>query len=164
MLAAGIWLENFSRANTHDLLAKFESAQLPVFLVWFALAGLKLDLGMLWLTIIPVLIIAVARGIAFFAGARVAAARSAPPPAVKSFGWIGLVPQAGLSLAFVVVIQNTFPTFGYDAAMIMMSVLGVNQLISPVLLRRALIKSGEAGAKAQTDFATHARAATPLPH
>ena len=164
MLAAGIWLENFSRADTHALLAKFESAQLPVFLVWFALAGLKLDLVQLWATIVPVLVIAVARALAFFAGARIAAKGSTAPPAVATYGWLGLVPQAGLSLAFVVVIQNTFPTFGPAAAVLMLSVLGVNQLIAPVLLRRALVKSGEAGAKAQTDFAAHARAATPPPH
>ncbi|MGE0395261.1 MAG: cation:proton antiporter [Kofleriaceae bacterium] len=164
MLGAGIWLENFSRANTHELLKKFESAQLPVFLVWFALAGLKIDLVQLWATIVPVLIIAATRAVAFYAGARVAGARSSPPPAVKTYGWIGLVPQAGLTLAFVVVIQNTFPTFGPGAALIMLSVLGVNQLLSPPLLRRALIKSGEAGAKTQNDFAVHARATTPLPH
>lgn len=164
MLAAGIWLENFSRAKTHDLLVKFESAQLPVFLVWFALAGMKLDLIALWATIIPVLVIAATRAIAFFLGARIAATRSSAPDAVKTYGWVGLVPQAGLSLAFVVVIQNTFPTFGPAAAVIMLSVLGVNQLLSPLLLRRALLKSGEAGAKADADFAAHARAVTPLPH
>lgn len=164
MLAAGIWLENFSGASTHALLQKFESAQLPVFLVWFALAGLKLDLLQLWAFVVPVLLIAFTRGFAFFAGAWVASSRSSPPPSVKAYGWLGLVPQAGLTLAFVVVIQNTFPTFGRDAAVIMLSVLGVNQLLAPVLLRRALIKSGEAGAKAQTDFAVHARAATPPPH
>jgi Kef-type K+ transport system membrane component KefB len=164
MLAAGIWLENFSRANTHALLLKFESAQLPVFLVWFALAGIKLDLFALWATIVPVLIIAATRGVAFFVGARVAAARSSPPAAIKSYGWVGLVPQAGLSLAFVVVIQNTFPTFGPEAAVIMLSVLGVNQLLSPLLLRRALLETGEAGAKAATDFAANARPTTPVPH
>ncbi len=162
MLAAGIWLENFSRADTHSLLAKFESAQLPVFLVWFALAGLKLDLVALWGTIVPVLVIAATRGLSFFAGARIGAT-SATSPAVKSYGWVGLVPQAGLTLAFVVVIQNTFPAFGPDAAIIMLSVLGVNQLVAPVILRRALIKSGEAGAKTQTDFAVHARPLTPPP-
>lgn len=164
MLAAGIWLENFSRADTHALLARFESAQLPVFLVWFALAGLKLDLVQLWSSIVPVMIIVATRGLAFFTGSRIGAALASPPSAVRSYGWIGLVPQAGLSLAFVVVIQNTFPSFGPAAAVIMLSVLGVNQLVAPVLLRRALIKSGEVGAKSQTDFAVHARPDTPLPH
>src|SRR3990167_7512090 len=40
MLAAGIWLENFSRADARSLLHSFEAAQLQVFLVWFALAGM----------------------------------------------------------------------------------------------------------------------------
>ena len=46
-LAAGIWLENFSRADASALLRGFESAQLPVFLVWFALSGTRLDPGLL---------------------------------------------------------------------------------------------------------------------
>ena len=54
MLAAGVWLENFSKANAQTLLHKFESAQLPVFLVWFALAGMRLDIFQLWATIVPV--------------------------------------------------------------------------------------------------------------
>lgn len=165
MLAAGIWLENFSRANSHDLLHSFESAQLPVFLVWFALAGLKLDLKQLWITLIPVLIIVVARGGAFYLGSKVAMSKDAPSPAVANNAWIGLVPQAGLSLALIVLIQKTFPSFGGAAAVIMLSVLGVNQLVSPILLRRALIKTGEAGKKSATDFAphTHGRRAASLP-
>jgi len=153
MLAAGIWLENFSSAKSHDLLHSFESAQLPVFLVWFALAGTKLDVLTLWAMIVPVLIIVAARCAAFYLGAKLATSGASTPIGVKQHAWLGLVPQAGLSLAFIVVIQNTFPTFGTAAAVLLLSVLGVNQLLSPVLLRRALIKSGEAGKKASVDFA-----------
>lgn len=158
MLAAGIWLENFSKAEAHALISKFESAQLPVFLVWFARAGTKLDLPQLWATIVPVLIIAATRASWFYVGSRIAAAYTSPPPAVRRHAWIGLVPQAGLSLALIVLIQKTFPSFGSGAAVIVLSVLGVNQIISPVLLRGALIKSGEAGQKASSDFAANARA------
>ena len=69
--------------------------------------------------------------------------------------WIGLVPQAGLSLALYVTIQNNFPSFGAAASVMILSLLGVNILVSPVLLRSALIRSGEAGKK-QADFAAHA--------
>ncbi len=153
MLAAGLWLENFSTTKSHDLLHSFESAQLPVFLVWFALAGTKLDVVTLWAMIVPVLIIAGSRGVALYLGGKLTALQSSPPPAVATYAWLGLVPQAGLSLAFVVVIQNSFPTFGAAAGVLVLSVLGVNQLLAPVLLRRALIRSGEAGKKAAVDFA-----------
>jgi Kef-type K+ transport system membrane component KefB len=152
MLAAGIWLENFSRAEAHDLIGGFESAQLPVFLVWFALAGSRLDIVQLYELALPVGIIASARALSLFAGTRVACKATGAEPGVTRFSWIGFVPQAGLSLALVVVIQSTFPTFGGFAALLMLSVLGLNQLVSPVLLRIALVRSGEAGKKTAVDF------------
>ena len=152
-LAAGIWLENFSRANASALLRSFESAQLPVFLVWFALSGARLDPGQLWQMLIPVLILAAARGSLFFLGSRVACALTSAPPPVTRFGWVGLIPQAGLSLALMIVIPSNFPRFGPAAAVMILSLLGVNLLVSPVILRFALIRSGEAGKKQASDFA-----------
>ncbi|HEX3766052.1 MAG TPA: cation:proton antiporter [Kofleriaceae bacterium] len=154
-LAAGIWLENFSRANASALLRGFESAQLPVFLVWFALSGARLDLPQLWATLVPVLILAAARGAWFFVGGRLACAITAAPPVVARFSWIGLVPQAGLSLALMVVVPTNFPSFGGDVAVMILSLLGVNLLISPIMLRGALIASGEVGKKQAEDFAAH---------
>ncbi|MBA3463301.1 MAG: cation:proton antiporter [Deltaproteobacteria bacterium] len=153
MLAAGIWLENFSRADASDLLHGFESAQLPVFIVWFALAGTRLDLVQLSQTIVPVLILAAVRAGWYYAGTTVACRYTGASPVVARFAWIGLVPQAGLSLALIVVIQKTFPTFGTEAAVILLSVLAVNQIASPIALRIALIRSGEAGKKQGGDFA-----------
>jgi len=152
-LTAGIWLENFSRADASALLEGFESAQLPVFLVWFALSGAKLDLPLLRISLVPVLILAAARAGWFFVGARLACAWTAAPPGVARYSWIGLIPQAGLSLALIVVIQVNFPSFGPDAAVLILSLLAVNLLISPVALRAALIRSGEAGQKHAADFA-----------
>jgi Kef-type K+ transport system membrane component KefB len=155
MLAAGIWLENFARTDASALLGGFESAQLPVFLVWFALSGSRLDLPQLGQTVVPVLILASARAAWFFVGSRIACAMTSAPPVVGRFSWIGLIPQAGLSLALIVVIQNNFPHFGGQAAVLMLSVLGVNLLVSPVMLRFAILRSGEAGKRRASDFAAH---------
>ncbi len=156
MLAAGIWLQNFAKCDASTLLHGFESAQLPVFLVWVALSGTKLDVVQLWHTLVPVLILAAARAGWFSVGANIACRRTGAPPNVQNYAWIGLVPQAGLSLALFVVIQKEFPSFGGDAATLMLSLLGVNLMISPVLLRMALIRTGEAGKKRQDDFAATA--------
>lgn len=154
-LASGIWLENFSRADASALLEGFESAQLPVFLVWFALSGTLLDIAQLWAGIVPVLILAAARAGWFVLGTRVACAITGAPRAVARSSWVGLVPQAGLSLAFIVTVRVNFPTFGGDIAVMILSLLGVNLLVSPVLLRGALIRSGEVGKKQAADFAAH---------
>jgi Kef-type K+ transport system membrane component KefB len=107
MMTAGLWLRNFSKSDANALLHNFEAAELPVFLVFFALAGSKLDLNMLAATAVPVAIIAGVRAVVFYAGCRVACKRTHADPTVTKFGWTGLVPQAGLSLALVVVIQKT---------------------------------------------------------
>jgi len=153
MLAAGVWLENFSKTDAGALLRGFEAAELPVFLVFFAMAGSKLDIYQLWATIIPVTLLAATRAGVFYVGCRAACRRTYADAVVTRFGWTGLVPQAGLSLALVVVIQKNFPSFGPAAAVLLLSVVGINQLVAPVLFRLTLVKSGEAGKRADAGFA-----------
>ena len=147
MLTAGLWVRNFSRADIRVLLAGFENAQLPVFLVFFALAGAKLDLDTLIASIIPVVILAGARAVSFFLGSKVAMRITHAPPLVRKYAWFGLVPQAGLALALALVMEKTFPTFGGPASVIMIGVVGFNELIAPVILRAMLLRTGEVGKK-----------------
>jgi len=153
LLASGIWLRNFSRADATDLLHGFESAQLPVFLVFFALAGSKIDIYMLWASILPVAALALVRASSFFAGAKLACRITHAPEVVRKYGWFGLVPQAGLALALALVLIKTFPSFGSGAAVILFGVVGFNECIAPIILRIMLIRSGEAGKKQGVDFA-----------
>jgi Kef-type K+ transport system membrane component KefB len=160
MLAAGVWLENGSRADARDLLRDFESAQLPVFLVFFALAGSHIELGTLYASLVPIVILVATRGVSFFIGFRVATGASGLAAGVRRFAWIGLVPQAGLALALALIIQDSFPAFGSQAAALLLGVVASNELIGPVLLRAVLVRSGETGQRPSADFAEHARAAT----
>jgi Kef-type K+ transport system membrane component KefB len=159
MLAAGIWLRNFSRADSTKLMHDFQAAQLPVFLVFFALAGSKLDINTLFTSLIPVGIIAVVRASSFFTGAKIACKLSGAEPVISKYAWFGLVPQAGLALALALVLKNTFPQFGFDqkagdtAAVILFGVVGFNECVAPIILRIMLLRSGEAGKKQGVDFA-----------
>jgi Kef-type K+ transport system membrane component KefB len=58
MLTAGIWLQNVSSADAHALTDNFEAASLPVYLVFFALAGAKVDLGTLGALAAPIVAVA----------------------------------------------------------------------------------------------------------
>lgn len=153
LLAAGIWLRNFSRADATILFRNFESAQLPTFLVFFALAGSKLDIYTLWASLLPVGIIAAVRAASFFVGARFACKITGADEVVTKYAWFGLVPQAGLALALAMVLKNTFPSFGDGAAVILFGVVGFNECVAPVILRAMLMRSGEAGKKEGVDFA-----------
>lgn len=153
LLAAGIWLRNFSKADAHDLLHKFESAQLPVFLVFFALAGSKLEIDALLGALPVVVIIALTRAGTFFIGTKIACRRTDAEDIVRKYAWVGLCPQAGLALALALVLRETFPQFGGAASVILFGVVGFNEAIAPVILRITLLRSGEAGKKEKPDFA-----------
>ena len=129
--SVGVALENFSRADAGKLLRGFESASCPVFLVFFALAGSRLDLFALWAAIIPVALIAATHRVALFLGAAPRAARRGPRAVIATYAWTALVPQAGLSLALIVVIQKSFPSFGLAAAVLLLSVVAVDRLVAP---------------------------------
>jgi len=153
MLAAGLWIRNSPRTDSSTLMNGFESAQLPVFLVFFALAGSKLNIHTLYALILPVGLLALARAVSFFIGGKFATAVTDAPPTVRKYAWFGLVPQAGLALAIALVLEKTFPSFGGPASVIMIGVVGLNELVAPVILRIMLIRSGEAGKKEHVDFA-----------
>ncbi|HEY6039898.1 MAG TPA: hypothetical protein VIV58_36705, partial [Kofleriaceae bacterium] len=154
LLAAGIWLRNFSKADAGALLSKFQAAQLPVFLVFFALAGSHLDIYKLAAAIIPVVVIAATRATSFFVGARFACKITHAEPIVTQYAWFGLVPQAGLALALAIVLRTNFQSsFGNGAATILLGVVGFNECVAPPILRYMLMRSGEAGKKEGTDFA-----------
>jgi Kef-type K+ transport system membrane component KefB len=141
-----------SRADASKLLHDIESASLPVFLVFFALAGAKIDLAALYASAVPVMLLAAIRAATFFVGGRLATAGAGVDPVVKRYAWFGLLPQAGLALALAILVQKSFPTFGLEASVLLFGVVGFNELIAPVILRNVLIRSGEADKRTDTDF------------
>lgn len=154
MLAAGIWLENLSRVSAHALLEDIESARLPLFLVFFSLAGTHIDVFELAAAIVPVSILVLVRAFSFRLGTGIACQVSDAEPVIRRYAWFGLVPQSGLALALALLLRQTFPSFGNDAAVLTFGVVGANELLAPVVLRRMLLRSGEAGKKKIADFAT----------
>lgn len=147
-LTAGIFVENVSRADAKKLLHGFESASLPVYLVFFALAGSHLDLAALLRLAAPVSIVVAVRATSFFVGCRIATATDGVEPVVRKLAWLGLVPQAGLALALAELVRRTFPGFGEAAFALVVGVVATNELIAPVILRAAILRSGEAGRRA----------------
>ena len=150
-LVAGVYIENVSKLDATKVIHDLEAGSLPVYLVFFALAGVGLNLELLGKVIVPAAIIAVVRGIGFWWGCRRAARRTGASKAVESYVWIGLLPQAGLALALALIFRRTFPEFGVEAAALILGVVALNQVVTPIMLRVALVRAGEAGQKAGDD-------------
>ena len=155
MLAAGIWLRNWSRADASDLLAQLPvRAATGVPRVLRARRHASSTSRRCGRRCFRSRIIAVdaRRQLLRRREDRVQAASGAED-VVKKYAWFGLVPQAGLALALALVLKNTFPSFGDGAAVILFGVVGFNECIAPIVLRVMLMRSGEAGKKQGVDFA-----------
>jgi Kef-type K+ transport system membrane component KefB len=143
MLAAGMFVENVSRKG-HALRHAFEDASLPVYILFFTVAGACIDLGSIPMLAVPTLVLLVVRGLGLHFGTALGARIAQAPPAVVARAGLGLLPQAGLAIALSLLFGRLFPTFGAAASALTLNIVAVNQLVAPALFRIALVRSGEA--------------------
>jgi hypothetical protein len=87
----------------------------------------------------------IVRAAALIGGTAIAARTASAPPTVRRYAGFGLLPQAGLALALAMLLARTFPSLGQEAAALVFGVVAVNEVVSPVLFRYALVRSGEVG-------------------
>lgn len=110
-LAAGVFVRNLARVGErlHDAI---EASSLPVYVVFFAVAGASIHLDVLLVVGVPAVLLVLVRAGGLLAGARVGAALAKAPETVRRFAGYGLLPQAGLALALALLFKKTFPEFG----------------------------------------------------
>ena len=84
---------------------------------------------------------------------RLASRLAEDPPALRRWGWSGLVSQAGLALGIAARIQGEFPSFGATFAAMAVATVALNELVGPVLFKTALDRTGESAGQAEEDEA-----------
>jgi Kef-type K+ transport system membrane component KefB len=143
-LSAGVLVRNVTRAG--DALAKeLEVLSLPVYVLFFAVAGATLHLDALAIVGIPAALFVLVRGAGLYYGSRLGARLAGAPPAIQRYAGLGLLPQAGLALALALMFTKTFPEFGAEASALTLGVVALNELLAPAAYRFGLVQAGEAG-------------------
>ncbi|MEN8375141.1 MAG: cation:proton antiporter [Gemmatimonadota bacterium] len=142
-IAAGFVIENFSQAGD-QLLNAVEANAIVVFALFFALAGAALDLGALAEFWAVALVVVVARLGLTWAGVWAAGRVVALREGVSRLAWRGLISQAGVTLGLSLLVQDAFPDWGGTFVAVTAAVIIVHLLVGPVLLKTALLASGEA--------------------
>ena len=148
-LTAGFVVQNFSRQG-EKLLHAIENTGEVVYVVFFATAGAHLDLPLLKTLWPAALLFFAVRAATALLGARLTARLAGDPPELRSWGWAGLVSQAGLALGIAGRMQGQFPAFGAQFGALAVAAVALNELVGPVLFKLALDRSGESGKGAAT--------------
>ncbi|MEM9194987.1 MAG: cation:proton antiporter, partial [Myxococcota bacterium] len=146
-MAAGFTISNFSK-DGDSLIHGVERLSMPVYVVFFTLAGAKLHLedvfGPMGLIALAMVILrAVSLRIGVGAGARLVGADQN----TRTYGWLGFLSQAGVAISLAGIVGNTFGDLGDKLKTLIIAGVAINEVIGPVALDLGLKLSGEAGQK-----------------
>jgi Kef-type K+ transport system membrane component KefB len=143
-LVAGFVVANVSRQGER-LLESVAAGGRVVYVIFFALAGAHIDLGLLARIWPWALLLASVRIVTTWGACRLGSRWASDGEAVRRYGWMPLVSQAGVTIGMAVVLVEEFPRFGPGLANLTMAVVGLNEAIGPVLFKLALDRTGETG-------------------
>jgi Trk K+ transport system NAD-binding subunit/Kef-type K+ transport system membrane component KefB len=148
-LVAGFYVTNYSR-RAPDFRHIIELMSPGVFLLFFTLVGIELELDVIGQTWGIVLILFAVRMVGIFvgsfAGTIVAGDRN---PANALLG-LGFVTQAGVSIGLAKEIGVEFGDWGPSLAALSIGVIVLNQLVGPPLLKWVINRVGEAHTRADS--------------
>lgn len=141
-ITAGFVVRNFSR-HEHDLAPPLEMVSLPVFVVFFTIAGASVDLRSTFVILPLALSIVAARALTFWLAARFGSRFGREQPAIVANAYLAYLPQAGVTLGLVDVAARKLPAITESIHTTGTAVVALNLLIGPIALRAALSRAGE---------------------
>ncbi len=145
-LGAGLTTQNIWPQRSVPMFERIEAMSLPVFCLFFALAGAKLDLGVIAQLWHIILILVAIRAAAVWGSVTLGSQLAGMDPAWRGKLWFGFVPQAGVSLALATLITDSLPFNGVqEVDSVLIGMIAIHEIVGPIGFRYALLRSGEAG-------------------
>jgi Trk K+ transport system NAD-binding subunit/Kef-type K+ transport system membrane component KefB len=148
-MTAGFYVTNYSRLAS-DFRHTMKELSPLVFLLFFTLVGIELELDVIGQAWGIIFILFAVRLVGIFVGSfagSMAARDGSRSNALLGFGFIT---QAGVSVGLAKEIGVEFDTWGPELATLSIGVIVLNQIVGPPLLKWAISQVGEAHTRAET--------------
>jgi Kef-type K+ transport system membrane component KefB len=140
-MTAGFVFANLS--NKPQSISVLNDIDLPIFIVFFALAGASLHLDILVANWYVALVYILTRGVGKVGGAFLGARLSGATEAVQKYLGFAMFSKAGVTIGLILLVQGRFPEIAAIITAIELAAVTVCELIGPMGTRYALISSGE---------------------
>ncbi|HXG97271.1 MAG TPA: cation:proton antiporter [Gemmatimonadales bacterium] len=148
-LAAGCALRNVAPEHSERVRAELKRCAMPVYVVFFALAGSNLRFDVLADMWPWALLLVALRVTGLWGGLRWAGTGGpgGPGGAVSAdwtnHGWLGLVSQGGLAVTLAAVLRRAFPEWNVTLEALLVAMIGVHHLAGPICFNWVLRRAGE---------------------
>ncbi len=148
-LIGGFMVANFTPYKT-EFRKVIEDAAPVVFVVFFTLLGLSLELDVLVQVWNIALILLVVRLVGIYLGCFLGSTIAGDAVRQKAILGMTFITQAGVSIGLAKEVGVEFPDWGNEFATLAIAVVVLNQCIGPPLLKWAIRIAGEAHVRADT--------------
>ena len=155
-MAFGALLVNVAPLSTKALVEQISTLGAPILIGFFVLAGAHLRLDLLPSLGMLGVIYLLARIFGKVSGAALGAWLSGAPEVVRRNIGYGLLSQVGIAIGLSLVVAGEFSGFGPEGRRLALTVINillattvVTEVVGPILARKALLRSGEAGGVAR---------------
>lgn len=159
LLAAGFACENLagrrSELGSHRLDQALKRVANPVFVMFFVAAGINLDLVALAQYGVLVLVLSGVRLLCVWWCVRIACGLSGAEPVVGRYAWVGMVSQAGVTLALAQLAASRFPGWGEILATLIVAMVALHELVGPAAFAWTIRRAGEARPDQAVGTGTH---------
>jgi Kef-type K+ transport system membrane component KefB len=141
-ISAGFSVQNFSNCG-HIFMEGLERFALPIFVLFFSLAGASLNLDALRMTWPLAAFLVMARAIGILGSTWFAGILNNDPPQHRRIAWMAYITQAGVAIGLAQLAQRRFPEIGVYLTTLVLAVITINQVVGPITFKIALKMAGE---------------------
>ena len=144
-LTAGFALEALNPKEGDAFVHALEAASLPLYALFFSLAGAAVHLKELALVWQWALLLVAVRAIALWIGTVVGARLGSAPPEVGRHAWPAFISQAGVALGMATLVAREFPEWGAELQSFFVGLVAIHEIIGPIAAKWTLDRAGETG-------------------
>jgi Kef-type K+ transport system membrane component KefB len=141
-ISAGFTVQNFSR-HGYIFMEAMERFALPIFVLFFSIAGASLNLDALLMTWPLAAFLVIIRTLGIFGSTWVAGILNRDSSQHRRIAWMAYITQAGVAIGLAQLAQRRFPELGVYLTTLVLAVITINQVVGPITFKIALKKAGE---------------------
>ena len=140
-------ISGFLLTNIHPSPGKIfntlDEIEMPVFIVFFALAGATLSIEALVANWNLVLIYIAARTVGLIIGTVTGSHLSSAEPGIKRYLWSATLTKGALGMGLAMLVQQQFPEFAAVIIAVELSAVAILEAVGPMLAKYSLTAAGE---------------------